>query len=131
MSGASPARSVTEKQRTPPEQVADDRRAGPANTNQVQPGTRNDRVAATGQTDPEFDAALQKTQRERSRVDGDPQRVRGNEIPHEVRPGETLYGISREYRAPFSDVLKANRQFRDPDRIKPGQVLKIPEHARR
>jgi hypothetical protein len=84
MSGASPARSVTEKQRTPPEQAAaDDRRAAPANTNQVQQGaTRNDRVAASGQTDPEFDAALQKTQRERSRVDGNPQRVRGNEIPH-------------------------------------------------
>ena len=128
MSGASPARSVTEKQRTAPEQAAaDDRRAAPANTNQVQPGaTRNDRVAASGQTDPEFDAALQKTQRERSRVDGNPQRVRGNEIPHEVKPGETLYGISKEYRAPFSDVLKANKQFRDPDRIKPGDVAFVP-----
>ncbi|MDE5453987.1 LysM peptidoglycan-binding domain-containing protein [Bradyrhizobium sp. CSA112] len=128
MSGASPARSVAEKQRTPPEQAtADDRRAAPANTNQVQPGaTRNDRVAASGQPDPEFDAALQKTQRERSRVDGNPQRVRGNEIPHEVKPGDTLYGISQEYRAPFSDVLKANRQFRDPDRIKPGDVAFVP-----
>ncbi|MCA6116479.1 LysM peptidoglycan-binding domain-containing protein [Bradyrhizobium sp. WSM 1738] len=102
MSGASPARSVTDKQRTPPEQ------------------------ATAGQTDPQFDAALQKTQRERSRVDGNPQRVRGNEIPHQVKPGETLYGISKEYRAPFSDVLKANRQFRDPDRIKPGDVAFVP-----
>ncbi|MEH2628690.1 LysM repeat protein [Bradyrhizobium sp. AZCC 1719] len=126
MSGASPARSVSEKQRTTPEQ-ADDRRMSRANANQVQPGVaRNDRGAAAGQTDPEFDAALQKTQRERSRIDGNPQAVRGNEIPHEVKPGDTLYGISKEYRAPFSDVLKANKQLRDPNVIKPGDVAFVP-----
>ena len=125
MSGVGPARNVTER-RT--EQAApDDRRATPASANQVQPGaTQDNRAAAAGQTDPEFDAALQKTQRERSRVDGNPHRVRGNEIPHEVKRGETLYGIAQEYRAPFPDVLTANKQFRNPDRIKPGDVVFVP-----
>ena len=49
-----------------------------------------------------------------------------NEISHEAKPGDTLYGISQQYRAPFSDVLKANKQFRDPDRIKPGDVVFVP-----
>ncbi|WOH53616.1 LysM peptidoglycan-binding domain-containing protein [Bradyrhizobium sp. sBnM-33] len=94
----------------------------------MQPGgaNRNDRVATTGQTDPEFDSALQAAQRQRSRVDGNPQALRGNEIPHEVKPGDSLYGIAQEYRAPFSDVLRANKQFRDPDRIKPGDVAFVP-----
>ena len=50
-----------------------------------------------------------------------------------VKPGDTLSKIAKEMlgdtRA-YMDIFNANKdQLTDPDKIKPGQVLKIPAHA--
>ena len=50
-----------------------------------------------------------------------------------VKAGDTLSKISREYLGDanaYMDIYNANKdQLSDPDKIKPGQVLKIPQKA--
>ena len=51
-----------------------------------------------------------------------------------VKPGDTLSKIAKELLGSanaYHDIFEANRdQLSDPDKIKPGQVLKIPAHVR-
>jgi nucleoid-associated protein YgaU len=51
-----------------------------------------------------------------------------------VKSGDTLSGIAKQLLGNANDymqIFEANRdQLSDPDKIKPGQVLKIPQHAR-
>jgi len=51
-----------------------------------------------------------------------------------VKSGDTLSKIAKELLGnanAYHDIFDANRdQLSDPDKIKPGQVLKIPAHAR-
>jgi nucleoid-associated protein YgaU len=51
-----------------------------------------------------------------------------------VQSGDTLSGIAKRFYGNANDymeIFNANRdQLSDPDKIKPGQVLKIPQHAR-
>jgi nucleoid-associated protein YgaU len=50
-----------------------------------------------------------------------------------VQSGDTLSAISKKFLGNANDymeIFNANRdQLTDPDKIKPGQVLKIPQHA--
>lgn len=50
-----------------------------------------------------------------------------------VQPGDTLSAIAKRFLGNANDymeIFNANRdQLTDPDKIKPGQVLKIPQHA--
>lgn len=50
-----------------------------------------------------------------------------------VQPGDTLSGIAKQFFGnanQYMEIFNANRdQLSDPDKIKPGQVLKIPHHA--
>lgn len=52
-----------------------------------------------------------------------------------VKSGDTLSKIAKELLGDanaYREIFEANRdQLSDPDKIKPGQVLKIPAHARR
>ena len=52
-----------------------------------------------------------------------------------VQSGDTLSAISKRFLGDandYMDIFNANRdQLSDPDKIKPGQVLKIPQHARK
>ena len=52
-----------------------------------------------------------------------------------VKPGDTLSKIAKEMLGDanaYMEIFNANKdQLHDPDKIKPGQVLTIPEHARR
>ena len=52
-----------------------------------------------------------------------------------VQSGDTLSAISKKFLGNANDymeIFNANRdQLTDPDKIKPGQVLKIPQHAGR
>ena len=52
-----------------------------------------------------------------------------------VQAGDTLSAISKRYLGDanaYMEIFNINRdQLSDPDKIKPGQVLKIPEHARK
>jgi hypothetical protein len=54
---------------------------------------------------------------------------------HTVQSGDTLSAIAEKYLGDanaYMDIFNANRdQLTDPDKIKPGQVLKIPQHVRR
>ena len=49
---------------------------------------------------------------------------------HDVVSGDTLSGIAKEHLGnanAYTKIFEANRdQLSDPDKIKPGQVLKIP-----
>jgi nucleoid-associated protein YgaU len=50
-----------------------------------------------------------------------------------VQSGDTLSGIAKQFLGnanAYMDIFNANRdQLTDPDKIKPGQVLKIPTHT--
>ena len=50
-----------------------------------------------------------------------------------VKSGDTLSAISKKFLGSanrYTDIFNANKdQLSDPDKIKPGQVLKIPQHA--
>ncbi len=50
-----------------------------------------------------------------------------------VKPGDTLSGIAKQLlgdAGAYMEIFNANRdQLSNPDLIKPGQVLKIPQHA--
>lgn len=52
-----------------------------------------------------------------------------------VQPGDTLSAIAKRFlgnASDYTEIFNANRdQLSDPDRIQPGQVLKIPQPARR
>jgi nucleoid-associated protein YgaU len=52
-----------------------------------------------------------------------------------VQAGDTLSGISKKFYGnanDYMDIFNANKdQLSDPDKIKPGQVLKIPQHAKK
>jgi nucleoid-associated protein YgaU len=56
-------------------------------------------------------------------------------ITYTVKPGDTLSRIAQEHlgRADaYTAIFEANRdQLKDPDKIYPGQVLKIPQAARK
>jgi nucleoid-associated protein YgaU len=52
-----------------------------------------------------------------------------------VQSGDTLGGIAKKLlgnASAYMEIFNANKdQLSDPDKIKPGQVLKIPQHANR
>jgi nucleoid-associated protein YgaU len=58
-----------------------------------------------------------------------------SETTYTVKSGDTLSKIAREHLGDanaYMEIFNANRdQLSDPDKIKPGQVLKIPKHANR
>ena len=55
----------------------------------------------------------------------------GGETTYTVKAGDTLSKIAKEHLGnanAYMDIFNANRdQLSDPDKIKPGQVLKIPQ----
>jgi nucleoid-associated protein YgaU len=55
------------------------------------------------------------------------------ETTYTVKAGDTLSKIAKDHLGnanAYMDIFNANRdQLSDPDTIKPGQVLKIPQHA--
>ena len=56
-----------------------------------------------------------------------------HEATYTVKAGDTLSKIAKEHYGDanaYNEIFNANRdQLSDPDKIKPGQVLKIPQHA--
>jgi nucleoid-associated protein YgaU len=66
---------------------------------------------------------------------GQPATAAASATSYTVKPGDTLSKIAREQLGDanaYMEIFNANRdQLSDPDRIKPGQVLKIPQTARR
>ena len=57
------------------------------------------------------------------------------QLTYTVKAGDTLSKIAKEHLGnanAYMDIFNENQdQLRDPDKIKPGQVLKIPQHANR
>jgi len=57
----------------------------------------------------------------------------GKPATYTVKSGDTLSKIARDQLGnanAYMDIFNANRdQLQDPDKIRPGQVLKIPTHA--
>jgi nucleoid-associated protein YgaU len=57
----------------------------------------------------------------------------GGQQTYTVKPGDTLSKIAKEHLGnanAYMDIFNANKdQLSDPDKIKPGQVLTIPQHA--
>ena len=58
-----------------------------------------------------------------------------NQVTYTVKAGDTLGKIAKEHLGnanAYMEIFNANQdQLSDPDKIKPGQVLKIPQHAHR
>ena len=56
-------------------------------------------------------------------------------VTYTVQPGDTLSAIAKKFLSnanDYMDIFNANRdQLTDPDKIKPGQVLKIPQPTHR
>ncbi len=50
----------------------------------------------------------------------------GPGVYHRVLKGETLWDISSSYNVEVSEIIKANRLLKNPDRIKPGQKIYVP-----
>ena len=54
-------------------------------------------------------------------------------LSYTVQSGDTLSGIAKKFLGSaneYMEIFNANRdQLTDPDKIKPGQVLKIPQHS--
>ena len=54
-------------------------------------------------------------------------------LSYTVQAGDTLSAIAKKFLGSaneYMDIFNANRdQLTDPDKIKPGQVLKIPQHS--
>src|SRR5262245_27285101 len=74
----------------------------------------------------------------RDEIVADIQAVGGAAAPapsqtYTVKPGDTLSKIAKEHLGSanaYMDIFNANKdQLSDPDKIKPGQVLKIPQHT--
>ena len=59
----------------------------------------------------------------------------GGTSTYTVQPGDTLSAIAKKHLGNANDYMElfnANRdQLSDPDKIKPGQLLKIPQHAKK
>jgi len=57
------------------------------------------------------------------------------QLTYTVKAGDTLSKIAKEHLGnanAYMDIFNENKdQLSDPDKIKPGQVLKIPQHAKR
>jgi spore coat assembly protein SafA len=53
----------------------------------------------------------------------------GDGVTYTVKAGDTLFNIARQYGVMLSDLIAANPQISDPDRIFPGQVICIPAPA--
>ncbi|MET0646626.1 MAG: LysM peptidoglycan-binding domain-containing protein [Pyrinomonadaceae bacterium] len=52
----------------------------------------------------------------------------GDEGTHTVKSGDTLSEIGQQYGVAWRDIFEANRdQLDDPDKIRPGQKLRIPK----
>ena len=55
-------------------------------------------------------------------------------VTYTVQPGDTLSAIAKKFLGNANDymeIFNANRdQLTDPDKIKPGQVLKIPQSTK-
>jgi LysM repeat protein len=64
-----------------------------------------------------------------------PQQTTAAGTTYTVQSGDTLSGIAKRLlgdAGDYMEIFNANRdQLSDPDKIKPGQVLKIPQAARR
>jgi LysM repeat protein len=59
----------------------------------------------------------------------------GGSTTYTVKAGDTLSAIAKQFYGnanEYMEIFNANKdQLSDPDKIKPGQVLKIPQHANR
>jgi len=53
-----------------------------------------------------------------------------NKLYH-VRPRDTLFDVARHAGMKLPELLAMNPQVKDPDKIKPGQAIVIPEHVSR
>ena len=52
----------------------------------------------------------------------------GGAASHTVESGDTLSAIGKKYGVAWRDIFEANRdQLSDPDKIRPGQKLRIPK----
>lgn len=47
------------------------------------------------------------------------------EVQRVVRPGDTMYNISREFGVPLQQVIRLNPQVNNPDLIYPGMILTV------
>lgn len=63
------------------------------------------------------------------RAGAPPPPVQPGERTYVVQPGDTLWNIARRFGVSLDQLIAANPQISDPNRLQPGQVIRIPEAA--
>ena len=53
--------------------------------------------------------------------------ARAASLSHTVVPGDTMWKLAVQYQVGTSEIIQANPQVSNPDRIYPGQILSIPQ----
>jgi LysM repeat protein len=74
-----------------------------------------------------MDEAITAAQRARA-AHGGPTQTASNEVPYAAHRGDTMWGVARKNGDSLSDLTGANQQIRNPNRIKPGDILFVPTH---
>jgi LysM repeat protein len=49
-----------------------------------------------------------------------------NELPYQVHAGDTIWGVAQRHHDGLRDLVRANPQIANPDRIRPGNILFVP-----
>jgi LysM repeat protein len=74
-----------------------------------------------------MDEAIAAAKRARA-SDGGPRETANNEVPYEAQRGDTMWGVARKNGDSLSDLVGANPQIHNPNRIRPGDILFVPTH---
>lgn len=78
------------------------------------------------QTDPKkLETAIAAAEHARA-AKGGPAQASPNEVPYQVHSGDTIWRVAQNHGDKLSDVIKANPQIANPDRIKDGDILFVP-----
>jgi LysM repeat protein len=91
--------------------------------------SRHDSSPATAprdQTDPKkLENAIATAEHARA-AKGGPAQASPNEVPYQVHSGDTMWRVAQSHGDKLSDVVNANPQIANPDRIKDGDILFLP-----
>jgi len=72
-----------------------------------------------------MEAAISAAGRARA-AKGGPSQAGVDETPYQVHGGDSMWAVARSHRDNLSQLLKANPQIANPDRIRPGDILFVP-----
>src|SRR5882762_7701724 len=83
-------------------------------------------TAPPDQTDPKkLETAIAAAEHARA-AKGGPQEAGTNEVPYQVHSGDSMSRVAQSHGDQLPDLIKANPQVANPDRINAGDILFVP-----